>query len=135
MPTPMSAALVSESDETASNAGAKAAPRFGPFHRLESPTQTAETAALQVRSQAVWGKARARGRSDIPQVQAYTGALPPGRRGIEFYTDVKIDRGCAPGRARWSHALKEKGRDDVRVEGAFAKIPVVVTKNTQGPST
>ena len=50
------------------------------YHRLESPTQTAETAMLQQQSGEVWG-ATPRG-GFTPTVQAFRGALPGGERGI-----------------------------------------------------
>jgi len=87
----------------------------GPFHRLESPTQTPEDAAQQVSSGEVWGRAP-RG-SDIPKVQAYEGPLPEGARGIEFTTDVTPDPYGIPGQPEWSGP-----RPGVRVEDEFAKI-------------
>jgi hypothetical protein len=68
---------------------------YGPFHRLQSPTQDDHTAQLQMQSQEMWGRAR-RG-SDIPQVQAYTGPLPRGAKGIEFTTHVAPDPQQPPG--------------------------------------
>lgn len=94
------------------------------FHRLESGTQTAETAAKQRRSGAVWGRPN-RG-SDMPSVDAYEGPLPSGKRGIEFETSVTPNRGSPPGRARWYG-----DRPGLRNEDGFAKLCVRVTKNTQ----
>ena len=101
---------------------------YGPFHRLRSPTQSDATAKLQVQSQEIWGRPR-RG-SDIPQVQSYVGPLPPGERGIEFYTHVPPDRDVAPGQARWTGP-----RPGVTILDDFARISVVITKNTQTPSS
>jgi len=64
--------------------------------------------------------------SDIPAVQAYTGPLPRGRRGIEFSTDIEPDSGSPPGQAYWRGP-----RVGVKVEGDFAKIKIRVIKNTQ----
>ena len=94
------------------------------YHRLESPSQTPEDTIRQARSGAIWGRA-ARG-ANVPTVKAYTGPLPPGRRGIEFTTSVPVDYGCAPGRAEWSGP-----RPGVIIDGEFAKIYVMITKNTQ----
>ena len=59
------------------------------YHRLESPTQTWEVAAMQQASGQVWGApARNFYQSDIPSVKAYIGPLPEGARGIEFTTSV-----------------------------------------------
>ena len=94
------------------------------FHRVESPTQTAEDAAMQETSGEIWGRPR-RG-SFNPRVQAYTGPLPEGARGIEFKTDVLPDAHSSPGNASWTGP-----RSGVRVEGDFAKICAVITHNTQ----
>jgi hypothetical protein len=72
----------------------------GPFHRLESPTQTKQDALLQVNSGEIWGKA-ARG-SNIPTVKAYRRAIPAGERGVEFTTDIMPEPGSgSPYEARW----------------------------------
>jgi len=98
---------------------------YGPFHRLESPTQTQETAALQVQSQEVWGQPSRF--SDIPAVKAYNGPLPNGARGIEFTTVVRPTPGATtPGNTYWY-----KGTPGVRIEGDYAIIPANVYKNTQ----
>ena len=94
------------------------------YHRLESPTQTPETARAQQESGQLWGYPR-RG-SDIPSVKAYTGALPSGARGVQFMTDVLPDRGTPPGAARWTGP-----RPGVTVEQGRAIICAVVNKNTQ----
>ncbi|CAB9530311.1 repeat-containing protein [Seminavis robusta] len=97
---------------------------YGPFHRVLSPTQSHEVAELQVQSQEVWGRPR-RG-SDIPQVQAYTGSLPPTEKGIEFVTSVAPDKGTPPGQARWTGP-----REGVIIKDNFCRIPVTIVKNTQ----
>jgi len=99
--------------------------RFGPFHRLESPSQTVDVAQLQERSGEIWG--RAPYNSHVPKVQAYARPLPEGARGIEFYTDVAVDSGGHPLLVEWSGP-----RLGVRVENDFAKIRCVITQNTQG---
>ena len=97
---------------------------YGPFHRKESPTQTAETARMQEISGEIWGKSP-RG-SDVPTVQAYTGPLPDGASGIEFYTNVTPNSGTPRRKANWSGP-----RPGVRIEGEYAKICCNITKNTQ----
>ena len=73
---------------------------YGPFHRLESPTQTKADAIRQVQSREIWGRP-ARG-SDIPSVKAYRNQLPPTDRGIEFTTRVSPHPGSgSPYEARW----------------------------------
>jgi RHS repeat-associated protein len=88
------------------------------YHRLQSPTQPPEVAAQQVASGEVWGRPP-RG-SWIPAVQAYSGPLPEGTRGIEFTTDVPPDRYGIPGQPTWRGP-----REGVRVEGDFAKVKVL----------
>jgi hypothetical protein len=97
---------------------------FGPFHRLESPTQTPAVARQQAVSGEIWG--RAPRYSDRPQVQAYGGPLPEGARGIEFHTAIAPDPGGVPWLPTWSGP-----RPGVRIEGDFAKISCWITRNTQ----
>jgi hypothetical protein len=71
----------------------------GPFHRIESPTQTTADADEQKKSGEIMGKP-ARG-SGIPSVKAYRGKLSS-RRGIEFDTSVAPTPGSGtPHEARW----------------------------------
>ena len=95
---------------------------YGPFYRIESPTQTKEDARKQVESQEIWG--RPRRQSDIPQVQAYVGALPEGTKGIQFTTTAPPDKGTV--HARWTGP-----REGVRIEDGFCKISCRIDKNTQ----
>ena len=94
------------------------------YHRLQSTTQTPVDAALQAASGELWGRTNRGGYG--PSVDAYTGPLPPGTRGIEFTTDTPPDAGTPPRYARWTGP-----RPGVIVEGEFAKIRVAVTLNTQ----
>lgn len=82
-----------------------------------------------VESGELWGRVSRISFQDRPMVQAYRGALPEGRRGVEFYTPVQplSPRNSPPGEARWI-----AGMPGVRVEDEFAKIPIIVTRNTQG---
>jgi hypothetical protein len=94
------------------------------YYRLESPTQTEEKSCEQETSGELWG--RGAFGSPYPAVKAYGGPLPRGKKGVEFTTEVKPDPRSFPGVPLWSG--KRKG---VRIEGEFAKIQVVITKNTQ----
>jgi hypothetical protein len=96
--------------------------RYGPFHRLESPTQTREDAEKQVASGEIWGRTPMG--SGWPQVQAYHGSLPDRANGVEFYTDVEPDEGGPTWALRWSGGGR---RPDIRTEDAFAKLAVVIT--------
>lgn len=111
--------------DSGKSGGAKPA-RYGPFHRVETATQTPEDARRQERSGEIWG--RTPYGSAWPQVQALDGPLPRGVRGVEFYTDSAPDEGGHPLQPRWSgNGLNT----DVRTEDGFAKIPCVVVKNAQ----
>lgn len=94
------------------------------YHRLESATQTAEVAAQQEASGELWGRAPRWGIE--PAVQAFDGPLPPGRRGIEFTTDVEPDADGFPGLPTWRGP-----RPGVTVEDDFAKIGITVLRNAQ----
>lgn len=79
---------------------------YGPFHRLETPTQTTADALKQVASGEIWGKP-ARW-SDIPSVKAYRGTVPPGDRGIEFTTGVRAEKGSGSRlEAKWYYPQTE----------------------------
>jgi hypothetical protein len=108
-----------------SGSGTEVGLQYGPFHRLESPTQSKDVADLQVRSGEIWGQA-ARW-SSIPAVKAYHGPLPAGHRGIEFVTSVRPHLDSHRTLARW---LDITPGVLPRPHG-FVSIPVVVTKNTQ----
>jgi hypothetical protein len=92
------------------------------YHRVETRTQTPATAARQVQSMEVWGRARKNGGA-FPSVHAYWGPLPPGANGIEFTTNVPPTH-PSPSMAVWVHgyhpdiALRQNGAD------VFAAIPV-----------
>ncbi len=96
---------------------------FGPFHRLESLTQTPEVAQLQEQSGEIWGTTPRWGFE--PTVQAYEGPLPEGARGVEFNTEFGPNRSAPPGQAWWQEG------PGVRVEGDWAKLSCVITRNTQ----
>jgi hypothetical protein len=94
------------------------------YHRLESPTQKPADARKQEMSGELWGQAAPSGLQ--PKVKAYQGGLPDGKRGLEFTTDTPPDPGCPPGQAFWSGP-----RDGVEVSAEYAKIRIIVVKNTQ----
>jgi len=99
------------------------------YHRVESPSQSPEIASLQESSGEIWGtfnRDMMGGRSGSPSVDAYVGPLRTGARGVEFVTDVPPDRHTPPWLARWTGP-----RDGVIIDGEFAKLRVMVTKNTQ----
>jgi hypothetical protein len=98
---------------------------YGPYHRLESPTQRPEIAALQVSTGEIHG--RAPRWSDIPAVKAYRGRLPPGTRGVEFMTTITPYSDPHPRLVRW--LIHTPGV--LTVEDGVVAIPVIVTANTQ----
>ncbi len=105
-----------------------AAGSYGPFHRLESPTQTPATAALQEANGEMWGATAAGGLN--PTVKAYQGPLPSGARGVEFTTPVRpSDVGLGrPGNI----AIWRRGSPGVvDVDDDFVKIACTVVRNTQ----
>lgn len=72
---------------------------LGPFHRLESATQSAQTALLQLASSEIWGRV-ARG-GFVPSVKAYAGEIPAMRRGIVFSTTIDPHPNGSPLEIRW----------------------------------
>jgi hypothetical protein len=97
---------------------------LGPFHRLESPSQTPAVALIQMASGEIWGKTPRGG--FVPTVQAYAGALPSAERGIEFTTAILPHPMGSPFEARWylGHTpgvqLRQNGGED------FASITATV---------
>ncbi len=99
----------------------------GPYHRLESPTQTPGDAAMQVRTQRVCGRT-ARG-GFVASVKAYVGSLPASARGIEFGTEVAPMAGTVPYLAIW-----REGMPGVDVSGIdLVCIPVTLIRNAKVP--
>lgn len=99
--------------------------QYGPFHQLESPTQTKALAAKQQSSGEIWGKT-ARGGSG-PSVKAYRGALPAGVRGIEFMTPVAPHPNPHPTLVQW----RDTTPGVVNKQGGYVAISVRVTVNAQ----
>lgn len=98
---------------------------FGPFHRVESPTQTKQTADQQARSNAIWGTIARWGYA--PTVKAYRGPLPAGVRGIEFTTTVAPRKNSHPTLVEWMQG--DPGVTDQ--PGGYVSITVTITANTQ----
>jgi len=97
----------------------------GPYHRLESPTQTAIDAARQSDTGRICGKAHRGGA--VPSVKAYAGGLPPGERGVEFTTSIAPLAGTAPHLALWRKG--SPGVEDMTDD--MVCIPATITKNAQ----
>ncbi len=98
---------------------------YGPFHRLESPTQSKETAVLQMQSGEIWG--RPARWSSIPAVKAWRGPLPAGRRGIEFMTSITPHVDSHPTLVRWLATTPGVSPQ----KNGFVSIPATLTKVTQ----
>lgn len=60
------------------------------YHRLQSPTQTLQTALRQQATGEIWGTYNTQGGA-FPAVKAYLGGLPVGAMGIEFWTLARPD--------------------------------------------
>ena len=97
---------------------------FGPYHRLEATFQTVADADRQTTSGEIRG--RPARYSHIAKVKAYAGPLPPGARGIEFFTFRGPNAGTRPHVPEWY--LPNPG---VWEEDGFAKIRCRVVRNTQ----
>lgn len=98
---------------------------YGPYHRIESPSQSVHDASMQEASGQVWGKP-ARW-SNIPSVKAYRGPLPDGARGIEFTTPTAPHIDNHPTLIRWLETTAGVSA----TSNGFVWIPVNITKNTQ----
>ena len=98
---------------------------YGPYHRLESPSQSTQVAAQQQQSSQIWG--RAARWSDMLSVKAYRGALPGGARGVEFTTTVAPHSATHPTLVQWyqSDPGVQSGPD------GYVWIAVRITRNTQ----
>lgn len=99
----------------------------GPYHRLESPTQTTADARLQVQTQMICGRGARQaggGFSPVSSVKAFLGPLPAGARGIEFMTVVSPTyiQPFQGGLCLW-----RTGDPGVTSQGDLACIPVTIT--------
>lgn len=99
------------------------------YYRVESPTQTAETAVKQAKTKQIWGKA-ARG-SNILAVKAYRGNLTEGERGVDFTTAIQPHPGSgSPFEAKWyyPHTVGTFSIDRDDVEYAAIEAESVVNR-------
>ncbi|MFD7643310.1 hypothetical protein ACFV4P_21955 [Kitasatospora sp. NPDC059795] len=111
----------------AADGGSSDLPKYGPYHRRASPTQTQAHTQAVVDSGELWGHT---GRYDVvPTVHAHAGPLPDGYEGFEFYTDVPPNRGSHPSRPNWD--LGNPGVEP-REGGEAAGIPIVITRVLHG---
>jgi hypothetical protein len=98
----------------------------GPYHRVESPTQTPDDAVQQVVSGEIWGRAAKQGGLFLC-VKAYPGALPAGKRGIRFTTAVPHDRRfSSPTECGWYHPETPGVILRTTADEDFAAIPAHV---------
>lgn len=79
--------------------GAGGQNKHGPYHRLRSPTQTEQTARLQLAGGEVWGRPSVW--SNVAAVKAYRGPLALGDEGVEFLTDTAPSPGNHPTFVFW----------------------------------
>jgi RHS repeat-associated protein/uncharacterized repeat protein (TIGR01451 family) len=104
------------------------------YHRLEAPTQRPHHAADQESSGELWGSY---GNYNFePTARAYRGPLPPGKRGLEFETDVDPDPGGNPKEGEMVTWRGNRPGVTLETDPAgtdWAKIKIRVTKNTQTP--
>ena len=102
-------------------ASSKRLPRYGPYHRVQGQREN----DLMQRTGMVGGRApRNIFAGAIPKVKAFAGELPPGRTGVEFWTDVRPDEGRPPSQPSWS-----KGQPGVQeLENDLVAIAVIITK-------
>ena len=97
--------------------------RYGPFHRRTSHAPLEN--ALVAESGVIRGKPPGNFYAGLYAcVQAWSGTLPQGMVGYEFYTDVEPDPGAPPQSPEWS-----EGRPGVRVleRNGLVEISVVIT--------
>ncbi len=96
----------------------------GTFHRRKSPTQTDETALLQVKSAEIWGRTPRGG--FVPTVQAYPGPIEPGKLGVDFDTTVDPKPNGSPFEARWylgeTPGVEERWKGDEQFASIAAKV-------------
>ena len=96
----------------------------GPFHRLESGTQTVEVAELQLASGEIWGGIPRGGM--CPTVQAYPRELVAGRRGVQFDTPVSPEATSSPLEARWYLGITAGVAERMEAGNRFASIEAQV---------
>jgi hypothetical protein len=110
------------------SAGARAAPPvlqrdvFGPFHRLESPTQNTATLIKQVLSGELWGSVPTWG--GPPYVKAIAGALDKDSSGFEFWAFQPPSNGGPKPQWRWPgpYVVVDSQLDIVKLQIAFVRV-------------
>lgn len=96
----------------------------GPYHRLESPTQTSAVAIEQTESGEIWGRTPRGG--IVPTVQAYPLSLPAARRGVEFTTPIDPYPNGSPLEVRWYLGRTPGVEERTRNNEVFASIAAAV---------
>jgi hypothetical protein len=99
----------------------------GMFYRVETRRQTPQIAAIQERTREIWRRTPKYGFE--PTVEAYAGALPADRRGIEFTTDIEPDG--SPFEAKWYLTKTEGVELRVKDGEEFACITALTVANRQ----
>ena len=96
----------------------------GPYHRLESTTQTSAVAVQQTASGEIWGRTPRNGL--VPTVQAYPLSLPIARRGVEFLTPIDPYPNGSPLEVRWYLGVTAGVQERHQQNELFAAIPAQV---------
>lgn len=117
--------------------------KFGPFHRIKSPTQTYQHALLQKSSGEIWGKAVKNG-GKFPCVKAYLKPLCydslPGidcadNEGIEFETAVMPSMKTPAGQVFWQagrspvDGLRHVDDDTIALSATIYKVVYLEPQN------
>ncbi|WP_244888271.1 RHS repeat domain-containing protein [Streptomyces scopuliridis] len=103
---------------------------YGPFHRLSSPTQTADDARAIVESGELWGVTPRWGGNAT--AQAHRGPIPTNAKpgSLEFYTTVKPkpQGSTPPGYASWEADVEADVRSFTKDGDDWASIPIIITE-------
>ncbi|MFJ9210479.1 hypothetical protein [Streptomyces sp. NPDC102264] len=103
---------------------------YGPFHRLSSPTQTADDARAIVESGELWGLTPKWGGNAT--AQAHRGPIPTNAKpgSLEFYTTVKPkpQGSTPPGYASWEADVEAGVRSFTKDGDDWASIPIIITE-------
>ncbi|MFJ5115747.1 hypothetical protein ACIQAD_34420 [Streptomyces sp. NPDC088551] len=103
---------------------------YGPFHRLSSPTQTADDARAIVESGELWGLTPKWGGNAT--AQAHRGPIPTNAKpgSLEFYTTVKPkpQGNTPPGYASWGADVEAGVRSFIKDGDDWASIPIIITE-------
>lgn len=96
---------------------------YGPYHRLGDSAEN--IASIRATGELRGNPPINTFQSDLPQVQAYDGPLPPGANGFEFITPVAPHSGSVPSSPRWYGTTP--GASEVNGQ---AVIPCTVTRSS-----